>query len=67
MRNIDEDALHRAINKWEEEAPIEMLIDVLEYQRHFLEEYGIDVSVLGGLGDPVVDEQKYMLFILRWS
>jgi hypothetical protein len=61
---IDEDALRKATNKWEEEAPIELLIDVAAYKQHFLEEHGINITLGKNI---VVDEQKYMLFILRWS
>jgi hypothetical protein len=64
MIEVDEDAMYRAIYKWEEDAPIQLLLDLDAYEKHFRDEYGIAVSLSG---NRVVDEQKYLMFILRWA
>jgi hypothetical protein len=61
---VDDEALYNAIQKWEEDASIKLLLDMGAYREHFLNEYGIELSLVG---NRIVDEQKYMMFILRWS
>ena len=66
MSKIDGEALYRAINNWEETAPLELLLDMKAYKDYFLNEWGIRIGSLL-TENVVVDEKKYMLFILRWS
>ena len=66
MSKIDGEALYRAINKWEETAPAELLLDMKAYKDYFLNEWGIKIgSIIAE--HTVVNEKKYMLFLLRWS
>lgn len=61
---IDNKMLLRAINKWEETAPLALLLDHRAVRKHILEEYGIQI----GIGyTTVVDEGKYLMFLLKWS
>lgn len=62
---IDGEALYRAVNNWEENAPLELLLDMQAYKDYFLNEWGIRIgSIISE--HTVVDEKKYMLFLLRW-
>ena len=64
MIEVDQEAFRSASNRWEEQAPVSILLDHDEYKKHFLEEYGIAVEY----GNTrVVDEQKYTVFLLKWS
>jgi hypothetical protein len=66
MSKIDGEALYRAINKWEETAPAELLLDMKAYKDYFLNEWGIKIGSIT-VDHTVVNEKKYMLFLLRWS
>lgn len=66
MSKIDGESLYRAINKWEETAPIELILDMKAYKDYFLKEWGIKIGTFGH-EHTVVDEKKYMMFLLRWS
>lgn len=66
MSKIDGEALYRAINKWEETAPVELLLDMKAYKDYFLNDWGIKIGSII-TESTVVDEKKYMMFLLRWS
>lgn len=63
---INNDAIRNAINKWEETAPIEELLDIESYRKHFLNTWGIKIGPFN-TDYKIVDEQKYMLFLLSCS
>jgi hypothetical protein len=68
MNEIDDVAVWRAINKWEETAPIELMLSIPALKDHMIKEYGIKISALGGIDKPeIVDEKKYMMFLLKYS
>jgi hypothetical protein len=65
---IDNDALLRAVNKWEATAPVEILLNMKALREHMVQENGIRFGTWIGLTDPiVVDEKKYTMFLLRYS
>lgn len=61
---IDWAALKRAQDDWEMKTPAKYAMDLGNYKKFMLEEYGIVHSTTN---IRVVDEKKYMMFILRWS
>lgn len=65
MTTVDDNALWNAINNWERNAPIELLLDLKSLQAHMREVNGIEYQWLGK--HKIVDEKKYMMFLLRWS
>ncbi len=68
MHKIDDMAVWRAISKWEETAPIELLLSIPVLKNHMINEYGIKISALGEIDKPeIVDEKKYMIFLLKYS
>ena len=67
MSKIDEEALYRAVNNWESTAPVNLLLDMNAYKSYFLNERGIKVGSLLEKDHTVVDEKKYLMFLLRWS
>lgn len=66
MSKIDGEALYRAVNNWEKTAPVELILDMAAYKNYFLKEWGIRIGSIISESS-VVDEKKYMLFLLRWS
>jgi hypothetical protein len=65
---VDEHAFQQAVNRWEESAPIHILLDIKAYKQHFLDEWGIDMfNSTWGKGPKVVDEKKYMWFLLSFG
>ena len=65
---IDNKMLHNAINKWEETAPIEILLNIKALKEHMISENGIKFnSWVGMTGPEVVDEKKYVMFLLRYA
>jgi hypothetical protein len=64
---IDDNMVWRAINKWEENAPISLLLNIHALKEHMVKEYGIQLSSAIGGRIEVVDEKKYTMFILRYS
>ena len=67
MIKVDQEALWSAVNNWEEQAPVEILLNMNEYKKHFFNNYGIEISGWPMNECSVVDEQKYTVFLLRWS
>jgi hypothetical protein len=67
--NVNDEALHRAINKWEETAPIEVLLDINALKAHMLKENGIKIQtwITGPSQITVVDQVKYTMFLLRYG
>lgn len=63
---VDDKSFQKAVSRWEETAPIELILDVPELKKHFLTQYGI---IFNSWGHPpkVVDEQLYTMFLLRFS
>jgi hypothetical protein len=58
----------RAINNWEETAPIELILSISALKNHMLEEYGIRISAPGGIDiHEIVDEKKYLIFLLKYT
>lgn len=67
MAVIDDDALKLAIYKWEETVSIKEAFNTVALKAHLLEEWGIKVD--GGFnnwGVTIVDESKYMMFLLKF-
>jgi len=74
---INDDAFFKAIDRWEATAPIELLLDTRALKSHMISEHGIDwvpmlihTGIYGpGLAGPtkIVDEKKYLMFLLRFS
>lgn len=64
---VNDDAVHRAINKWESDAPVEILLDIKKLKEHMLKEHGISFNSWLGQDLTVVDEKKYMMFLLRYG
>lgn len=65
---INDDALRRAIDKWESQVPIEILLSVTALKEHMLKENGIEIGSWVGLNNPkVVDEKKYITFLLKYG
>lgn len=65
---VDDLALHRAINKWESEVPIEILLDSRALKKHMREQNGIELGSWLENQDPkIVDEKKYLMFLLKFS
>lgn len=62
--DFDWKALHRAANAWEVETSSDLMTNTESYVKFMLEEYGIHHGLTG---IKVVDEKKYMVFLLRWS
>ena len=68
MAIISKNALDLAISKWEETVPITEIFNFSALRKHLLEEWGIEVDVsLNNWGVTIVDESKYMMFLLRFS
>ena len=66
MNEVDRVALNKAVNKWEETAPIEIILDIAVLKEHFLTQHGIKFKTFGE--QPiVVDQQLYTMFLLRFS
>jgi hypothetical protein len=65
---IDDEALQRAVNKWEATAPIKILLNIRALKEHMISENGIKFNTWLGLTGPVVvDEKKYLMFLLRYG
>lgn len=64
---VNDDAVYRAINKWEADAPIEILLDLTKLKEHMIKEHGILFDSWLGHNLTVVDEKKYMMFLLRYG
>lgn len=65
---INNDMLFKAINKWEATAPIEILLDIQALKDHMISKNGIKFNSWIGMTDPeVVDEKKYVMFLLRYA
>ena len=65
---IDDLALHRAISKWESQVPLEIMLNLGALRKHMLEENGITLGSWAGYQDPkVIDEKKYLMFLLKFS
>ena len=56
MNEVDREALNKAVSKWEETAPIELILDIPALKEHFLTEYGIKFNTFGEQ-PRVVDQQ----------
>jgi hypothetical protein len=68
IHKIDEMAFWRAINKWEETAPVELILSIHELKNHMINEYGIKFYSVRGIDKfDIVDEKKYMIFLLKYS
>jgi hypothetical protein len=68
MHKIDDMAFYRAINKWEETAPVELLLSIPALKDHMIKEYGIRFYSIEGIDKfDIVDEKKYMMFLLKYS
>jgi hypothetical protein len=66
--NIDDETMLRAVNKWESTAPIELLLDIKALKEHMISEHGLKFTSWIGLHKPiVVDEKKYVMFLLRFG
>lgn len=60
-------ALHRAIDAWESSVTLTEMLDLKLLRKHIVNEYGIDIGH-SAMSDPIiVDEQKHLVFVLRWS
>lgn len=67
MAVIDDDALRLAIYKWEETVPIMEAFNTGALRKHLLEEWGIEINRdLQNWKATIVDESKYMMFLLRF-
>ena len=66
MTKIDVRMLDKAIGDWETNAPIEDIIDATAFRKFMLDKYGINVGAFMNQCS-IVDEKKYLMFILRWS
>lgn len=64
---VDDEAFNNALDAWEKSASLDFLLDLRMYREHFLTEYGIHISPGIGSEFEIVDEQKYLMFIMRWS
>ncbi len=60
-------ALVRATNDWEEKASIEQLLSMECYLNDMRSLYGIQVYVLFNNRAEIVDQQKYLMFLLKWG
>jgi hypothetical protein len=68
MNDINNEMFWRAFNKWEETTPIEIILSITALKKHMIEEYGIKISAMGGMvKSEIVDEKKYMMFLLKYS
>ena len=66
--NIDPDALHRAIDRWERGAPMDLLLNLSALKAHMIQEHGIEFgSWVGLVPHRIVDKRKYLMFILKYS
>lgn len=66
MYKINNTQLWAAIDRWEKTAPMSILLDTRALKKHVLEQHGIDLRTWGQ--DPiVVDEKKYVAFLLKFS
>lgn len=65
---IDNESMRRAIGRWEADVPVGVLLDLRALRLHMLEENGIDMgSWVGLMGSRVVDERKYLIFLLKYA
>ena len=65
---IDNESMRRAIGRWEADVPVGVLLDLRALRLHMLEENGIDMGSWVGLtGSRVVDERKYLIFLLKYA
>ena len=62
---VHNEALHKAIDKWESDVSLEVMLDLNALKSHILESYGIQMRSYGDY--IIVDEDKYFLFLLRWA
>jgi hypothetical protein len=67
QNKINEQALRQAINKWEETVPISIALNPKALRKHMLNEHGINLPVFPSTNISVVDEKKYLLFLLKFS
>ena len=66
--NIENETLFNAINKWEETAPTELLLDINALKAHMFSEHGIEMTSWIGLRPHrIVDEKKYVMFLLKFG
>ena len=66
MHKINNTQLWAAIDRWEKTAPMSILLDTRALKKHVLEKHGIDLGAWGQ--EPrVVDEKKYVAFLLKFS
>jgi|APFre7841882654_1041346.scaffolds.fasta_scaffold07153_13 hypothetical protein len=63
----EDEALHRAINDWEERVSLVEMLDQKLLRKHIVNEYGIDIGHSAISESIIVDEQKHLVFVLRWS
>lgn len=66
---VNQDALARAIDHWENTAPIHTALNLAALTNHLNSEYGIKLGGWQGLEPEaeVVDEKKYIVFLLKFS
>ena len=65
---IDPEAIHRSIKRWEATAPVDLLLNISALKKHMLEENGIEFgSWVGLIPHKIVDEKKYVMFILKYA
>jgi hypothetical protein len=64
---INNRSLQQAINDWEETAPIELILDTNALRIHMWSVYGIDLGYPLLRISNVVDEKKFMFFLLKYG
>lgn len=67
MRVVDQDALARATDDWVAQATMAQLMNLHYYVKDMRDWYGIQVYPLFESRSRVVDQQKYLLFLLKWG
>jgi hypothetical protein len=66
MTKINPVILAKAIDDWECTAQIEDIVNPIAFKNYMLDKYGIAIGSFMSQCT-VVDENKYMMFILRWT
>lgn len=64
---INQAALARATDDWEEKASIAQLMDLNCYVSDMRSMYGIQLYLLDARQAAVVDHNKYLMFLLKWG
>lgn len=66
MTIIDPYTLDKAVSYWETTAPVKDIIDPVAFKKYMLDAYGISIGTFMNQCH-IVDEKKYIMFILKWS